>query len=567
MVIRMCMSASLRQGLLVATALGLFCSSGFAQTVVPDAADPTKAASRFQEKMTAPAASEPLTREAPKLSAETQNQSFVLGGVKIEGLTVFRPEQFTPLYQDKIGKTVTVKDMQAIAAKIAEAYQQAGYALAIAYLPTQVVNDGQTLMIRVDEGHIGKVEFRGDQPEKTMQQMVERYIGNLKREQPLTTDALERYLLFINDLPGNTARAVLRPSSTEEGATDIVIYYAHKPTDIFATSDNRGSRYLGPWQHSLTATENGLMRLDERISTRAITTSPIKELRYGDMTYEQFVGHEGTKISLMGSYAKTEAGDALKSANVDSDSLFVQIRAIHPLLRSRLQNILIRGTADVRNNETSIAGTPFTSDRIRSVRLGASYDIADEAEGVTIIDSELSQGISGLGSTDNGVGRSRINGKQNYTKVTLDVSRVQTLPAYFSLFGGLSGQYAFTPLLSPEQYALGGPAYGTAYDPGEMSGDHALAGKLELRYGQWLGDPVLDSYQLYSYYDIGSVWLKDRLPSEEAKHSLASWGIGLRAIFNSHISSTLEFAIPLTKNLDSDNDNGGRVFAGVAVKY
>lgn len=555
--LRLCMSS---------VALAVLAPAGSLAQTVPSAADPVKAADRFQSDPFARPPEDPLAIEAIAPTAAEAEATFILGGIVFSGVTVYPESELAALFASYIGKPVTVTEMQKQIAQISKRYQDDGYALAVAYLPTQTVNDGSTLTIHVSEGRIGTVTFQGDTPPESVHQLFLRHIEKIRNERPVRTETLERYLLLINDLPGTTARAVMRPSASDEGATDLILYYLHKPYDVIATTDNRGSRYLGPWQHTLSAAGNSLLGMEERISVRTITTSPTQELRYVDLHYEQPINTRGTKVVAITSYAKTLPGESLKASHVEANSADVQVSLIHPFLRTRLQNLHGHLTFDVRNSITDLAHANLTDDRVRSIRLGASYDRTGN-ESATLVNTELSRGIAGLGATEDGAGRSITSADHDYTKVTLDVSHTHMLDEAFSLLLTGSGQYAFNTLLSSEQYLVGGPAYGTAYDPGEMAGDHGLAGKVELRYGQALEDPLVQAYHVYGFYDVGMIWRKSPLTTEASRDSLASAGAGIGVEFGEHIAGNLEVAFPLTKRLSADTDNDGRIFSSLTARY
>ena len=71
----------------------------------------------------------------------------------------------------------------------------------------------------------------------------------------------------------------------------------------------------------------------------------------------------------------------------------------------------------------------------------------------------FSRGIHGLGSTDKGnPPASRAAGRVDFDKIEATVSRTQPLFDRFSAYVSGYGQYAFTPLLVPEQCGFGGGA-------------------------------------------------------------------------------------------------------------
>src|SRR5690606_33407012 len=118
----------------------------------------------------------------------------------------------------------------------------------------------------------------------------------------------------------------------------------------------------------------------------------------------------------------------------------------------------------------------------RVIRLGGSYDVVDGLDGVNLFDMQLSRGLDFLNASKPGSLLSRTGGESEFTKIAGDFSRTKALFDGFSLATTASGQYSPDQLLVPEQYLLGGAAFGSAYDPAELSGDYGASAKAELRY-------------------------------------------------------------------------------------
>ena len=121
---------------------------------------------------------------------------------------------------------------------------------------------------------------------------------------------------------------------------------------------------------------------------------------------------------------------------------------------------------DWKNAESDMLGAPSIEDRLRILRGELAFDHADESDGVTQAILTLSQGIDGLGSTENGNPfASRGNGRVDFTKATLQLSRTQSLgsgnSAYFLGYGQLSAN----PLLSGQECGYGGDWIGRSFDP------------------------------------------------------------------------------------------------------
>jgi len=554
--------------------LPLTCASqGWATPLpqVPSSAAPEHVEERFQP--TVEPSTESVTVPTPKPPVAAKGslaQQFVLKSVVVEGSTVYTEHSFDDIFQSKIGQKITFADAHEIARAITTRYRSNGYILSQAIVSDKSLAEAKhkgVLHIRVVEGFINKITIENQNPGADKRDLIGSYAEKIKNERPLTNAALERYMLLINDLPGVKARAILRPSPDTFGAADLIIQVQNKPIEASFTSDNRGNKFLGPYQEQATVTENSVAGLGERTTLRYINTLPFSDLHYFDVQHEEQLGTEGTRMIAFASFTKTDPGDILRPLQFKGTSDDYSLTFTHPFLRSRAENFTGRIVFDARDTENYAEEAPISRDRVRAIRVGGTYDTNDAWNGVDLANLMLSQGVGWPGATENGVGRTRAVGEQEFTKGNLDVSRLQNLPHGFSLLAAGSGQYSSEPLLTSEQFTLGGVGFGQAYDSGELSGDKAIAGKLELRYGQAVGERWFNSYQLYSYYDIGSITINKAAPGTSDSLSLASLGAGIRANFTSNLYGYLEVGLPLTRNIASEDNKDPRIFFSLTARY
>lgn len=538
-------------------------SSAWAQAL-PSSVDPSKLQESFgtlERKPKLEPKGAPIVPSIPAkpLSEAAKAVHFTVKSVVVEGATVYTHEQLLPLYANLIGHSITLADAQAAAEKITARYRQDGYILSQAILPKQDITD--SLTIQVVEGYIAKVTIKGDAKDQTA--LMRRYADRIMAEKPATMHTIERYMLLMNDLPGVTAQSTLMPSPDAFGAAEMIITISRKTVDGNLSIDNRGTKYIGPMQYSASAAFNSLFGLDERTVVRAVTTSPTRELRFIDATHEEQLDDDGTRLLLSGSFAHTAPRYTLTPLDIDGDMLFLQAKLEHPFIRSREENLLAHVAFDYRNTDTDSAHADLSNDRLRTLRLGGDYSFIDRFEGSNQLGLEASQGINILHASGNDPHRSN-TGQSDFTKFNLDVSHTQPLNDMFSLFTAVSGQYALDTLLPAEQFALGGPSYGSAYDPAELSGDHGAAFRAELRYSEAPTLRYLNAFQLYCFYDLGAIW--DRgVPN--SKSSLASAGTGIRANLTSYASGSAELAVPLTREVSTEHDNAPRLFMGLTGRF
>jgi hemolysin activation/secretion protein len=282
------------------------------------------------------------------------------------------------------------------------------------------------------------------------------------------------------------------------------------------------------------------------------------------------VNSEGLKLGASASQARTRPGYILEPAEVRGEADTISFSAVHPLLRTRNESLLGRAVLDLRNITTDILGTRFIQDKVRVLRLGATWVAFDRLDGNNVLDIELSNGLDGAKQDD--FLKSRTGADGNFRKIGFDYERFQRLGADFGITLGAAGQWTDEPLLSSEQFAVGGRRFGRAYEPAELAGDRALAFRMEPVYLGRTDNTWLSSYHLYAFYDAGKVWYTDAAPvPNRPAQSLASAGFGARLFSSDRVSATLELAKPLTRDVASyQADNKGRrarILGSVVVRF
>jgi hemolysin activation/secretion protein len=413
----------------------------------------------------------------------------------------------------------------------------------------------------VVEGYIAEVRVEGETAAReTLLALGEK----IKASRPLRAGDLERYLLIANDLAGVRLRSVLVPSQAA-GAADLVLIAAEKRVEGFASLDNYGSKYLGPIQLSGGLAVNRLFGDDQLRLTGAAAGD--SEMGYAELAYSRFLGSEGLKLGASASQTRTRPGDILEPFEVRGRADVALLSLEYPFLRTRNASLLGRSVLDYRDIDTDILGTRIIEDRIRALRLGLTWLGLDRLNGSNVLDVELGVGLGGTGPGD--LLKSRAGADGEFRKITFDYQRLQPIGASYVVTFGLGGQWTDEPLLSSEQFALGGRRFGRAYEPAELAGDRALAFRIEPAY---LGRPAgwLRSYQLYGFYDGGKVWYRDDpATGERPGESLASAGFGARAFLGADVSATLEVAWPLTRPVASYRDDGDdpRILGSMVIRF
>lgn len=566
-------------GLLASWAVALMCllytATAHAQTVVlPGAADPTQI-ERQRFKPPPQPLSEPgaLVEPGADLRVPPANAGtikFILSGVIIESATVYSNNDFLPFYEALLGKETTLTQIYNVAANLTAKYRGDGYILSQVVVPAQHIQGG-VVTLRAIEGFVDRIIIEGELHDS--QNLVARLAEKITADRPLHSTTLERYILLIDDLPGIRARAILKPSATPQAA-DLIVQIQSKLFDGYTGFDNRGTRYLGPYQASAEVNANSLFGLGERISLQGITATQPGELKYLQLANDLPLGDDGTRLRVSVATSQARPGFTLTENKIDSESLSSAIEVFHPFIRSRSENLssTVRfGTRNVTTDQNAGAAR-LTKDIIRVFRWRGDYDFVDTSLGTSInlISLEASQGLNILGARESGSDKlSRTNGRSDFTKANLVLQRLQVLGDGFSLLAAINSQYALSTLLSSEEFAFGGNQFGRGYDPAEITGEHGIAGKVELRYGQNVDSTLLQSYQLYGFYDAGVVWNRDSDATTPPSQSAASAGFGTRLNATDWLSANFEIGIPLTRPVDAMGKDGNdpRGFFSLVARF
>ena len=496
--------------------------------------------------------------------SDAKDIRFTLTKIVIEGATVYSESELLSPYQDRLGSEVSLSEMYQIASALTAKYRNDGYILSRVIVPVQLIERGEVRLKSI-EGYVAKVTVTGVDGDR--RKMVERYAEEIKKSRPLRNSVMERYILLMNDLPGAFARATIKPSPSEPGGSEMTVQFTQKMVQGGLSADNRGGESLGPMRIFADIALNSVLGLQENTILRVVSSGDEK-LKYGSVAHEERIGPDGGKLWLFASVVRAEPKEMMFiPLNLETSSETYALAYSYPLIRSRSENLYLRGSFFAHDGETEIFGTEDTRDRIRGFRLGVTYDRADPWRGINLLDIELSQGIEGLGSSDNGDMRlSRPDGRVDFTKAALYAARLQSLTERFSLLAAVNAQYAWCDLLSSELYSFGGEQFGRGYDPSELVGDHGIAGKLELRFTDTLPFGVAYSYMLYGFYDVGVVYQRSPEGFEHSE-SAASAGVGLRLNLGPDISCFGEFAKPLTRNVYAEGDRGARGYGGVSIRF
>lgn len=543
-------------GMVAFTVWAISSGASVAQTAVPGGALPGQIEDQFK-RQPAPRVAPPVELPAgplPALPDDARKIEFAVTEVRLEGATVLPQERIDALLAPYANRQTSLASIYELAERLTSEYRNSGYVLTRVIVPEQRITDGRVKLVAI-EGYLDQVLIEGAKPAQAG--LLQAYADRIKASRPLRAEVLERYLLLMNDLSGAYAQAVVRASPAGVGAAELLIQFSSRSVDASLEVNNRGSHALGPvnlvadvlWHSPLGA-------FDELHA--AVATTPNDELQFVSVGYSVPVGSDGLSVGVSGSLARAHP-DVGPGLDVRTRSASGQLNASYAALRSRTRNLYLRAALTWLDGRTEISGLPLTNDKVRSVRLGMSFDLTDRWLGVNSAELDLVQGLNVAGATrSDAVDSSRVGASPTFRKLTVYAARLQSVVPQVDLLAAVSAQYAREKLFPSEQFGFGGGTFGRAYEASELLGDSGAALKLELRYAGSTASPVWRAYTVYGFYELGKVWRRDPI-NQPARDSAADAGLGVRFNLLTHLSGYVEAAKPLTRDADQHHDRGARL--------
>ena len=482
---------------------------------------------------------------------------FLLKKVNIQGLKSVKREDIDHIIAPFIGQKVGFNAIKQIAEEIKLFYLVKGFFLVKTIVPEQTVTRGE-IKIVVIEGFISQVRVREGKATTALKGdhlgIINAMINKIKHMHTVNGDELQRSLLLLNDLGAIDATATMK-TAAQAGAVDLELEIKDTKTPrfhSFISADNFGSKYSGPAEFSVGSNIRGILFSYDELSLRGLNTLQIKEASFLSGNYKTPINSYGTVFSINSNYIKTKPGANLKANNIIGSMHGFSSGFSHPLMRRKIMNLHGSIKFEAKNINTDVLGIKLYQDKIRALRLALQFDNIDSYYGANILNLTYSQGLNMFGARKSGSPLlSRTDGRSDFKKVEANVARLQQISSSFNLLVNFKGQYAFTPLLSSEEFGYGGQEFGRAYDPSELLGDHGFAGGAELRY---LKLPKVFGFtsQPFAFYDYGKIMQKRRIDGSSLIASSA--GFGIKLWYGTHVTGSLYYAAPLKKNLISNGE-------------
>ncbi len=466
---------------------------------------------------------------------------------KVVGSSVFSQAEIDAVTQPWRNRDVTFSDVLQARAAITNLYAKQGYITSGAVIPEQEFGNGDDAIINVIEGGLDNINITGTRrlsPGYIRSRLAIATTPPLQQQRLLA--ALQ--LLRLNPLIANLSAELT--SSSHPGQSTLNVTVQEAPTlHSQINLDNRRAPSVGTDRRDVELQENNLLGLGDSINIGYVNTNGSNSL---DLGYTIPISPHNTTLSFnYGSAKNTVIEKPFDILDIQSRSHYYEFTLTQPLQQTPTSEVAIGLTFSRRENATSLGIDnigPFPlspgADRQGHTRLAALrfFQTWTQRSPNTVLAfrSQFSMGLDAFGATVNAAAPDTHffawRGQAQW------VHLLGSDPDALLLVRG-DIQLADRPLLSMEQFGLGGLDSVRGYRQDALLSDNGILAAAEVRI-PIVRIPEWDStITLTPFAEVGHGWNRDR-PLLDA-NTLLSVGLGLRWRIKHHFLARFDWGIPL----------------------
>jgi hemolysin activation/secretion protein len=512
--------------------------------------------------------------------ANTAPQRFDIDEFRVDGADKLPQIDVEEAIYPFLGPSRNAEDVEKARAALEKRYHDQGYQTVNVAVPEQNVAS-RVVVLRVTEGKVGRLRVTNSRffdLEKIKKNAPSLKEGGLPNFNEVTKD-----IVALNQWPDRRVTPALRAGVTP-GTVDVDLNVEDKlPLHGSVEYNNRQSPNTTPTRLNATVKYDNLWQLGHSASF----SYQVAPERKSDA--EVFSGSylarltDWTSLLVYGVDSKSDVA-TVGGMNIVGPGQIVGVRAVITLpARDSFFHSLSFGGDYKHFGQTVDLGTEAFDTPITYYPLNATYGATWQNEGaLTQFNLGLTANVRGLGSQYEEFDAKRFNANSSFFHINADLSHTQDLPEGFQLFGRIKGQYADGPLISSEQFSLGGVETVRGYLETEVLGDNGVAGTIEARspdIGAWLQSnlkdetgqgtarfTVFNEWRLFGFVDGGIATIHDPLAEQQSRFDMWSYGLGTRFKLFNQFNGMVALGLPMVGQ-GTTLKNDKRVLFSVAGEF
>jgi hemolysin activation/secretion protein len=503
-----------------------------------------------------PAAPEaPAAATAPAAAPAEDTRRVDVDEYIVRGNTVLDARAIEQAVTPFLGPQRTQKDMEGARDALLAAYQAKGYQSVYVDLPDQQVTTGEVLLL-VTETKVGRVRVVGAEYNSPLE--VRDQVPALKEGEVPNFNQAQTELSALNRSPKRQVMPLVKQGALP-GTMDVDLkvddsspWRASVGVNNDYSADTRKLRATASigndnlWQLGHSASISFYGAPQDLSQTQVISASYVAPL-------------PGTNWSLEGSAYKSDSNVAtVGGTDVLGKGHSLGLKANYTVPNvGNWYHTFSAGVDFKENEETLQLGSSGDSVPLKYAPLTLAYSGLMQSErdqyglGLSLLVGTGS--FFGYGSDWEQFDFKRFKASPSFMVLKLDANGTHSFEGDSQIGFRLSAQVADGPLVSSEQIAGGGMNSVRGYLSAEVTGDVGWVGSVEWRTKPltWL-NPWVENWRMYVFTDAARLSLKEPLPEQADRFSLASVGFGTSFGIGPHVTGRLDLGYPLKSGPRTD---------------
>jgi hemolysin activation/secretion protein len=520
--------------------------------------------------LTALTYSPPIQAQTPeatpgKRSLSVVDTHIVVKRFDVQGNSSLSQTQIDTVLKPFLGGVDNLAALQSAAVALQTAYYKAGHLITQVVLPTQEINDG-SVILKVIEGRISDVVVSGNQ--RLNRDTIVNSLPLLQPGQTIDLHDLNAALQLANENPSRRLAVNFRP---DKNVGDIIANVRVQEADAqkyTVSLNDTGNDSTGNYRLSLAWQNTNVLQKDH-VATLQYTLAP------DDLSAVSIIGggyripfyRQGLLLDLVAAYSNVSSGNVpTPSGTLDFSGkglvlggqltrLLPSVLKLQHRATASLYQRQYRNDCNLNNNPGGCggAGVDYTT---QPLAIGYSGKWSEPGRQINFNLSgsiNLPGGPNG-GKTDFAAARAGADNRYLIWRMGADLN--QQLPNDWSLRGAIEGQQASEPLVSGEQFGLGGADSIRGFGERALTGDRGWRGTLELYAPDLGGKTSVAGLALRPliFLESGRLTRLNPQVGDRPNESVTSAGLGVRIGYDGKLSAQLDWGRLL--------DGGGNINDG-----
>jgi hemolysin activation/secretion protein len=406
------------------------------------------------------------------LGASIPTVTFSVKRFTIAGDNPLSEQRTTRLLAPFMGKQEGLNSLLKAAATLEVALAEAGHHFHRVVLLPQTLRGG-TVKLQVSQIRIASVEVTGNtffSAENVAASVPGAAVGKVPG-----TRQLARQLQVANKHPSKRLALRIRHSQTADSVDAVLEVQDRRPWQVFSLLNNAGNRSTGRFRLTAGGQHSNVLGLDHTLTGR-YTTSPghISDVKQWGLSYRIPIYPLAGETDFFYSRSGVDSARVQNVFGVSGAGRFMGVSYTHIFLNE--ENYAHRLRVGVKDkyfeNNVSYFGAPIGVDlHSRAVTLSyfGEYRIARSQFDFDIAYSTNLPG--GRGNKQSDYSASRAGASRRWDALRYNDSVLHSIDAQCSVRLALSSQYSNEPLISGEQFGIGGVGSIRGFAERVVSGD------------------------------------------------------------------------------------------------